>query len=120
MSFDGIFTKSVVDEIFPILVGGKINKINQPDKNEINLQIYNNKDNYKLILSCANNLSRIHLSTKLKKNPIIAYNFCMLLRKHLVGGTITDIYQHKLDRVVLIEIENLNELKELSKKSISY
>lgn len=116
MSFDGIFTKSVVDEIFPILVGGKINKVNQPDKNEINLQIYNNKDNYKLILSCANNLSRIHLSTKLKKNPIIAYNFCMLLRKHLVGGTITDIYQHKLDRVVLIEIENLNELKELSKK----
>lgn len=116
MSFDGIFTKSVVDEIFPILIGGKINKVNQPDKNEINLQIYNNKDNYKLILSCANNLSRIHLSTKLKKNPIIAYNFCMLLRKHLVGGTITDIYQHKLDRVVLIEIENLNELKELSKK----
>lgn len=68
MSFDGIFTKSVVDEIFPILIGGKINKINQPDKNEINLQIYNNKDNYKLILSCANNLSRIHFSTKLKKS----------------------------------------------------
>lgn len=115
MSFDGIFTKAVVDEISPILIGGKINKVNQPDNNEINLQIYN-KDNYKLLLSCANNLSRIHLSSKNKKNPITAYNFCMLLRKHLVGGTIKNIYQHKIDRVVCIEIENLNELKELSKK----
>ena len=115
MSFDGIFTKAVVDEIYPLLLNGKINKINQPDKNEINIQIYN-KDNYKLLLSCANNLSRIHLSEKSKKNPITAYNFCMLLRKHLVGGTIKNIYQHKMDRVVCFEIENLNELKELSKK----
>lgn len=115
MSFDGIFTKAVVDEIYPLLLNGKINKINQPDKNEINLQIYN-KENYKLLLSCANNLSRIHLSEKSKKNPITAYNFCMLLRKHLVGGTIKNIYQHKMDRVVCFEIENLNELKELSKK----
>ena len=115
MSFDGIFTKAVVDEITPLLLNGKINKINQPDKNEINIQIYN-KENYKLLLSCANNLSRIHLSEKSKKNPITAYNFCMLLRKHLVGGTIKNIYQHKMDRVVCFEIENLNELKELSKK----
>ena len=115
MSFDGIFTKAVVDEIYPLLLNGKINKINQPDKNEINLQIYN-KENYKLLLSCANNLSRIHLSEKSKKNPITAYNFCMLLRKHLVGGTIKNIYQHKMDRVVCFEIVNLNELKELSKK----
>ena len=115
MSFDGIFTKAVVDEIYPLLLNGKINKINQPDKNEINIQIYN-KENYKLLLSCANNLSRIHLSEKNKKNPITAYNFCMLLRKHLVGGTIKNIYQHKMDRVVCFEIENLNELKELSKK----
>ena len=115
MSFDGIFTKAVVDEIYPLLLNGKINKINQPDKNEINIQIYN-KDNYKLLLSCANNLSRIHLSEKSKKNPITAYNFCMLLRKHLVGGTIKNIYQHKMDRVVCFEVENLNELKELSKK----
>ena len=115
MSFDGIFTKAVVDEIYPLLLNGKINKINQPDKNEINLQIYN-KENYKLLLSFANNLSRINLSEKSKKNPITAYNFCMLLRKHLVGGTIKNIYQHKMDRVVCFEIENLNELKELSKK----
>lgn len=115
MSFDGIFTKAVVDEIYPLLLNGKINKINQPDKNEINIQIYN-KENYRLLMSCANNLSRIHLSEKNKKNPITAYNFCMLLRKHLVGGTIKNIYQHKMDRVVCFEIENLNELKELSKK----
>lgn len=115
MSFDGIFTKAVVDEITPLLLNGKINKINQPDKNEINIQIYN-KENYKLLLSCANNLSRIHLSEKNKKNPITAYNFCMLLRKHLVGGTIKNICQHKMDRVVCFEIENLNELKELNKK----
>ena len=50
MSFDGIFTKAVVDEIYPLLLNGKINKINQPDKNEINIQIYN-KENYKLLKS---------------------------------------------------------------------
>ena len=66
MSFDGIFTKAVVDEIYPLLLNGKINKINQPDKNEINLQIYN-KENYKLLLSCANNLSRIHFEWKKQK-----------------------------------------------------
>lgn len=115
MSFDGIFTKSIIDEITPIIKGGKINKINQPDKNEINIQIFN-RSNVRLLLSCANNLARIHLTEKNKKNPITAYNFCMLLRKHLVGGTITDIYQHKMDRVACIEVENLNELKELSRK----
>ena len=104
MAFDGIVLKNITNELKE-LINGKINKINQPDKNEINLQIYN-KENYKLLLSCANNLSRIHLSEKSKKNPITAYNFCMLLRKHLVGGTIKNIYQHKMDRFM---DENINK-----------
>ncbi len=110
MSFDGIVTKAIVDNIKEKLINGKISKVNQPDKNELDLIIYNNKQNYKLLISASSSLPRMHFTNENKKNPIEAYNFCMLMRKYLQGAVITDIYQESMDRVVSIDINSRDEM----------
>ena len=110
MSFDGIVTKAIVDDIKEKLISGKISKVNQPDKNELDLIIYNNKQNYKLLISASSSLPRMHFTNENKKNPIEAYNFCMLMRKYLQGAVITDIYQESMDRVVSIDINSRDEM----------
>ena len=110
MSFDGIVTKAIVDDIKEKLTNGKISKVNQPDKNEMDLIIYNNKQNYKLLISASSSLPRMHFTNENKKNPIEAYNFCMLMRKYLQGAVITDIYQESMDRVVSIDINSRDEM----------
>ena len=110
MSFDGIVTKAIVDDIKEKLINGKISKVNQPNKNELDLIIYNNKQNYKLLISASSSLPRMHFTNENKKNPIEAYNFCMLMRKYLQGAVITDIYQESMDRVVSIDINSRDEM----------
>lgn len=110
MSFDGIVTKAIVDDIKEKLINGKISKVNQPDKNELDLIIYNNKQNYKLLISASSSLPRMHFTNENKKNPIEAYNFCMLMRKYLQGAAITDIYQESMDRVVSFDINSRDEM----------
>ena len=112
MSFDGITTKAVIAELHDNLIGGKINKIFQPTKNEILLSIYN-KANYTLLLSANPDYCRIHLTTHTKPNPQNALNFCMLLRKYLIGGKIIDISNYDLERTVQIKFECYNELNDL-------
>lgn len=112
MAFDGITTKAVISELQPLLIGGKINKIFQPTKNEITLSIYN-KENYTLLLSANPDYCRLHLTTHTKPNPQNAPNFCMLLRKYLIGAKIIDISTYDLERTVQIKFECYNELNDL-------
>lgn len=112
MAFDGITTKAVISELQPILIGGKINKIFQPTKNEITLSIHN-KENYTLLLSANPDYCRLHLTTHTKPNPQNAPNFCMLLRKYLIGAKIIDISTYDLERTVQIKFECYNELNDL-------
>ena len=112
MAFDGITTKSVIAELQDILIGGKINKIFEPTKNEIILNIYN-KENYTLLLSTNPDYCRINLTTHTKPNPQNAPNFCMLLRKYLIGGKIIDISNYDLERTIQIKFECYNELNDL-------
>ena len=106
MAFDGIVTKKVVDELQNI-INYKINKIHQPDKNTILLGMYGNSTNISLLACISSNNYRIHLTTHPQKNPKTALNFCMLLRKHILGYTIKNIYTKDLERIVFIELENL-------------
>ena len=112
MAFDGLVTKSIVSELNKKLVGGKINKIYEPSKNEVILDIYNNK---KFILNICIDSSncRINLSNHLKENPKQAPNFCMLLRKYITSSKIISIETYNLDRIVIINLENYNELNDL-------
>lgn len=118
MAFDGIITKQVVLELKNTLIGGKINKVFEPNKNEIILGIYCNGKNYALNISISSNNYRMNLTTNAKPNPLNAPNFCMLLRKHLVGARITDIYSNCLERIVFINLEGYNELNDLVSKKL--
>ena len=84
MAFDGFITKAVVSELKTVLIGSKVNKVFEPNKNEIILVLYNKGLNYALLLSAMPDLCRICLTTHTKPNPQNAYNFCMLLRKYLI------------------------------------
>ena len=112
MAFDGICCKSIVSELNNLIVGGKINKIYEPNKNEIVLDIYNNK---KFILNICIDSSncRINLTNHLKQNPKQAPNFCMLLRKYITSSKIISIDTYGLDRIVILTLENYNELNDL-------
>lgn len=113
MAFDGIITRAVIAEIKPNLIGAKVNKVFQPTKNDIILGLYNNGLNYSLNISINPESCRISLTTYSKPNPFNAPNFCMLLRKYLIGARIIDISNMDLERTVEIKFEAYNELNDL-------
>ena len=110
--------KNVIYELNNTIIDGKINKIFEPNKNEIILSIYSGGINYSLDIVISSNNYRMNLSTNTKPNPLVAPNFCMLLRKHLVGSKIKKIYTTDLERVVTIELECYNELNDLIHKKL--
>ena len=118
MAFDGIVTKAVVSELNTCLINGKINKIFEPNKNEILLGVYSSGKNYCLNISIDSVNYRINLTTNSKPNPQNVLNFCMVLRKHLTGGTIKRIYSNGLERIVFIDVYVYNELNDLITKTL--
>lgn len=118
MAFDGIITRAVISELNTVLEGAKVNKILEPNKNEIIIETYNNGERYYLQLSVNPESCRICLTSHLKSNPQNAYNFCMLLRKYLVGTRIVSITNYDLERTVEIKFEGYNELNDLVKRKL--
>ena len=110
MAFDGIVTKSVVSELNNILIGARVNKVFEPSKTEIVLSLYNNGINYLLTINIHPENYRLHLTKYSKKNPVNAMNYCMLLRKYLIGFKISSIKSFDLERLVKIHFEGNNEL----------
>lgn len=117
MAFDGIVTKAIVTELQE-LVGSKIDKVHEPDKNTIVLGLYSQGKNYALNICIDAHNCRLNLTTHTKPNPLVAPNFCMLLRKHLIGGKISNISMQGLERIVNIEIETINEFNEIENKTL--
>ena len=118
MAFDGIVTKAITLELKKI-IGYKIDKIYQPDKNNLTLGLYGNFTNLSLLICISSNNCRLHLTTHNQKNPSTAPNFCMLLRKHLIGFKIKNIYTVDLERIVFIDFENNeNPNKPIQKKLV--
>ena len=117
MAFDGIVTKAIVTELQE-LVGSKIDKVHEPDKNTIVLGLYSQGKNYALNICIDAHNCRLNLTTHTKPNPLVAPNFCMLLRKHLIGGKISGIFMQGLERIVNIEIETINEFNEIENKTL--
>lgn len=117
MAFDGIVTKAIVTELQE-LVGSKIDKVHEPDKNTIVLGLYSQGENYALNICIDAHNCRLNLTTHNKLNPLVAPNFCMLLRKHLIGGKISGISMQGLERIVNIEIETINEFNEIENKTL--
>lgn len=118
MAFDGFVTHCMVRELKNILLQGRIDKIYQPERDEITLSVRTREGTYRLLLSAATSNPRLHLSEESRQNPINAPLFCMILRKHLTGGKIIGISQQGFDRVVKLDIECYTELGDLTQKSL--
>lgn len=116
MAYDGLFLRSLVNELSTTLVGGKIDKIHQPEKDELLVHVRADAHNYKLKISADASIPYLSLSEEKKENPMQAPMFCMLLRKHLSGGRIIALRQMGLERVIEVEIESRDELGDLSTK----
>ncbi len=119
MAFDGITVAAVVKELKDTLIGGRIYKIAQPENDELLLTIKTTDGGQKrLLISAGASLPLIYLTEGNKPSPMTAPGFCMLLRKHLQNGRITDITQPDLERIIHLHIEHLNEMGDLCRKRL--
>ena len=118
MAFDGIMLRSICAELNEKLAGSKVDKITQPERDEINIRFRAfdkaNKCNVNrtLLLSSNPSQARIHLTQTKKENPPVAPNFCMLLRKRLTGAKFIGASQPGLERVLHLDFECSTELYE--------
>lgn len=118
MALDGIVIANMVQELNDTICGGKINKIAQPENDELMLTIKNQKNQYRLLISAGASLPLIYLTQVNKHSPMTAPNFCMLLRKHIGSGKILRVWQPGLERIINFEIEHLNELGDVCRKTL--
>lgn len=118
MAFDGVTIANVVSELKRELTGGRLYKIAQPEADELLLTIKQPDGTKKLLISAQASLPLLYLTGESKPSPMTAPGFCMLLRKHLQNGRITGISQPGLERIVHIDVEHLDEMGDLRRKTL--
>ncbi len=118
MAFDGITVAAVTDELNRKLTDGRISKVAQPEKDELMLTIKGSDGQYRLVLSANPSLPLAYLTQENKISPVNAPSFTMLLRKHIQNGRILSVYQPGLERIIVIEIEHLDEMGDLCRKRL--
>ena len=117
MAFDAIVVNSLARELNEMLEGTKIDKVYQPEKDEVCLKIRSGKDNYKLVLSASPSHPRVYIADNYEKqNPKKAPVFCMTLRKHIQSGVIAGVVQVGFERIIRIAIDSYDELREKTRK----
>lgn len=110
MSFDGFFLHHMTEELRRELLGGRIQKINQPFEQELVLQIRSNRKSHKLLLSAHSVFGRVQLTETTFENPAVPNTFIMVMRKYLQGAVIEAIQQVDNDRILEISVSNKNEI----------
>lgn len=112
MALDGAFIYAVKKELQP-LIGGRVDKIYQPSREEIVITIRTKQGSKKLYISANAGSARVHITEKSIDNPQVPPMFCMLLRKHIGSGRLTDIRQDGLERILFLDFECVNELGDM-------
>ena len=115
MALDAVAIRAIVSEL-AVLVGGRVDKVHQPERDEIAISVRTYESSYKLLISASSAHPRMHLTGHTKKNPKTAPLFCMLLRKHIGSGKITDISQIGFERIIRISIDSYDELGDYTTK----
>ena len=110
MSYDGLLVKHVVSELASVLPGSKIDKITQPERDQVVFNLRAQSGRFKLLIDVSSHGSRTSLTNLEFENPTEAPSFCMLLRKHLQGARIENVYQIDNERIIVFELETINEL----------
>ncbi|MGL4790263.1 MAG: Rqc2 family fibronectin-binding protein [Anaerotignaceae bacterium] len=118
MALDGITVSAIVDELKKKLLGGRIDKIYQPQKDEIIMSVRSIGENFKLLASANPSHPRLQLTPVSKDNPMTPPLFCMVLRKHIAGSKITNISQPDFERIIVIEMDSLNEMGDMTTKKL--
>ncbi|MHB1407620.1 MAG: NFACT family protein, partial [Desulfitobacteriaceae bacterium] len=114
MALDGVTLHYLVQELAPQLVGARIDKIHQPEKEEVHLLLRNQGSSFRLLLNAGATAARFHVTTMNKKNPFTPPMFCMILRKHLEGAKIIAVEQTGLERLITFVFQNYNERGDLA------
>ena len=115
MPLDAICLRAVLNELRPKLIGARIDKVQQPARDQIVLLL---RGNLRLLLNAGANQPRIQLTNILRDNPAQPPMFCMLLRKHLVGARVLSIEQPDLERMVIMTLQCTDEFGEISQKQL--
>lgn len=115
MPLDAICLRAVLNELRPKLIGARIDKVQQPARDQIVLLL---RGNLRLLLNAGANQPRIQLTNILRDNPAQPPMFCMLLRKHLVGARVLAIEQPDLERMVILTLQCTDEFGEISQKQL--
>ncbi len=118
MALDGITTSAIITECKAALLGGRIDKIHQPVADEIRFSVRGFGGAKKVLLSANSSHPRMHITETTRENPMTAPLFCMVLRKHLAGGKIVDIYQPNFERIIIIAVESANEMGDITTKKL--
>lgn len=118
MAFDACMMRAVISEILEGYPDAKIEKVLQPQSDEIDLVIHSARNSTRLIFNVGPNAPRMQLSSIVKENPLKAPAFCMLLRKHLVGARILGIEQPGFDRIAIFRLSCYDDMGFLSEKKL--
>lgn len=118
MALDGLVIAALVHEFNDLKSYNRIEKVFQPEADEIIIYIRGRGKNLKLLLSASSNYPRAHFTNQDKENPATPPNFCMLLRKHLQGGRIVDMQQPEFERIIKFRIESLDELNLIKSREL--
>ena len=110
MPMDGVMLGFVARELDSVLRDGRVDRVIQPEKDEIHLLIRAGGTNHRLVLSASASAARAHLSSHAKTGPMEPPMLCMLLRKYLCGGRVLSVQRIAGDRILKIDISNLSEL----------
>lgn len=110
MPMDGVMLGFVARQLDTILRDGRVDRVIQPEKDEIHLMIRSQGANHRLVLSAAANAARVHLSEHAKTGPMEPPMLCMLFRKYLCGGRVLAVRRIAGDRILEIDVSNLSEL----------
>ena len=118
MAFDGIVLNSIVHELQQNIIGAKVNKVYQPTKNNVILDLYSMGKRFNLNLCIGPKNCRINLTNHSMENPMQAPSFCMLLRKHLTSSKLININTFDLERIVELEFETFDEFDDIITKKL--
>ena len=118
MALDGIVVASLAKELQENFTNARLSKIAQPEKDELLLTLKGPNGQKRLLLSASASLPLVYITGTNKPSPMTAPNFCMLLRKHVANGRITSITQPDMERILVFEIEHLDDLGDLRHKKL--
>lgn len=117
MAFDSLSMTAAVSDL-SVLIGGKINKIHQPDKHSLILRFFTPNGNFKLLLSAHPTDGRLQLTERTYDNPSKPPLFCMVLRKHLEGAKLIGVRQPQGERIARLDFAAHNEIGEDTRRTL--